>query len=247
MKASRFFGVYAPAIYVLERQNLGSEYALVGGYGCKYWYKHYCDGYIKNLKSVDIDLRGERYPVAIALRDYWPATMIGPQRHEDNPDSATYVLLHRLNKSGKAPAKAEVIKLVPTLDLNSPVAQGIAYRLPCKYDKSLTVSVLDPCSLFVSKYPAFLNLNRRRNPDKHDGEHLELLAAILPKFLSEAATLPQAQTPSRDPRIAARRLLSVLQPPRELPAGIDRDSLIHQLNAFVSPATPTHYPAEPGL
>jgi len=47
MKASRFFGVFAPAVYILERHKLGKRYALIGGYGCKYWYKYYSDKYIR--------------------------------------------------------------------------------------------------------------------------------------------------------------------------------------------------------
>ncbi len=85
MKASLFFGKYAPAIYVLERHGLGAHYALIDGYGCKYWYKYYSDKYITNLTSVDIDIKGEGNPVAFTLRDYWPATMSKPMAHNDNP------------------------------------------------------------------------------------------------------------------------------------------------------------------
>jgi hypothetical protein len=250
MKASRFFGIYAPAIYVLERHKLGAHYALIGGYGCKYWYRYYSDRYITNLKSLDIDIKGERNPVAITLRDYWPATISTPQVHDDNPNSVTYVLKHELRRGQ---AKAEVIKLVPTLEKDTPIAQGIAYRIPCKYDKDLTVSVLDPCSLFVSKLPAYQNMARRRRVDKHDGEHLELLAAIMPFYFRDAYTLEQAQKPDRDPRVAANLLLKYLTEAQkngklmELPPSIDRNALIQNVREFVGPVTAVKYDAEFGI
>jgi hypothetical protein len=241
MKASRFFNVFAPAIYILEREKLGGDYALIGGYGCKYWYQYYSDKYIKHLKSPDIDIRGEKDPVAITLKKFWPAELEKEKTHKDNPQSVTYRLIQRING-----AEAEIIKLVPRLDIDfNGIHQGIAYRIPCKYDKNLIVSVLDPCSLFVSKLPAFLSGREKKNSKKHDSEHLEMLAAVIPFFLQDAAVLEQAQKPWRDPKIAVQRLLSVLEPPNgvppELPAGIDRESLVGSLKAFVTPATPTHY------
>ncbi len=163
---------------------------------------------------------------------------------------------HKL-KQGEA--KAEVIKLVPTLERDTPIAQGIAYRIPCKYDKKLTVSVLDPCSLFVSKLPAYQDIERRnrKNNDgklkKHDGEHLELLAAILPFFFRDACTLEQAQRPDRDPRVAANLLLKSLTEPQkngklmELPPSIDRDALVQNVREFVGPVTAVQYDADFGI
>jgi len=92
-------------------------------------------------------------PVALTLKRCWPANLVKDDIHIDNPDSVTYKLIQKFNK-----AKAEVIKLVPTLDRDSPLSQGIACRVPCKYDRNLTVSVLDPCSLFVSKLPCLSKL-----------------------------------------------------------------------------------------
>jgi len=88
---------------------------------------------------------------------------------------------------------------------------------------------------------------------KHDGEHLELLAAVIPYFLKDAQTMEQAQSPERDPRVAANRLVEALTKPDkdgklpELPKRIDRNALLGALKDYSSPEKAARYEMDMGL
>lgn len=221
---------------------MGKHYALTSGYGVRFWYKRYNPS-SPIVRHKDIDLRA-LYKMAALVNSKMEGTFIRTVPPEKVPKNIENYVVIEHNEFNGEDLEIEFFSRAPALDhrIDKPL-QGIVYRIGCPGDDGLKVSVLDPCSLFITKYKAFLNPERQRSNDVHDAEHLCMLAEIIPLYLKEAQAglLEQAHEPPRAIAPSVKRLYRILKGVRNLPKGIDKEKLMSSLQPIFESKTKLFY------
>lgn len=237
-----FFGRYTTAIYALERAKRSQNYALVGGYACRYWYDLYFPSG-KRYEHKDLDVRGRETEAVVIAKKSCLELDLRPFLH----NTFKYLVFDPYNMSDRG-ERVEIMPMLPVLDERegclAKELQGVVYRVPNNFDVKLAVSVLDPYSLFVAKYPAYLSDKRRSQPLRyHDAEHLEMLAKIIPRFFEDERNgmFEQIHFPKREVGTAAKRLYELIESAEELPKGVDRRGLMKCLRRAFIRKTPEYY------
>ncbi len=221
---------------------MGKEYALTSGYGVRLWHKHY-KPLSPNIRHKDIDFRAI-YKMAKLVKSKMEGSFLQIVPPEKLPKGIENWVVIEHNETGGDDLEIEFFSRAPALDnrIGKPL-QGIVYRIGCPGDNGLKVSVLDPCSLFITKYKAYLNPKRQSQREVHDAEHLCMLAEIIPLYLKEAQAgkLEQAHEPPRPLAPSVKRLYRILKGVRNIPKEIDKEILLSCLKPVFETSTPPFY------